>query len=72
MSHIKLLLLQIQFMELLQHTINDTITELKQDLNQSTIDKLLIASHSLEIEVMMCHARIRVIKNPNYGEEKQA
>lgn len=69
MPQIKIILLQVQVMELLIGTINDTITELKKDLNQSTIDKLLIARHSLEIEIMMCSARIRVIKNPNHDNE---
>jgi len=56
-------------MELLINTIDDTLKELKREMNKSTIEKLLIARHSLELEIMMSHARIRVIKNPNHGDE---
>lgn len=54
---------------MLKSTIDDTVTELKNDLNESTIRKLIEARHALEIEIMMSHARMRVIKNPNHGEE---
>ena len=72
MPHIKLILLQIQVMELLQHSITETINELGKNMNQSTIDKLLIANHSLGIEIMMSHARVRVLKNPNYEDQQKS
>lgn len=69
MPQIKIILLQVQVLDLLKSTIDDTVTELKNDLNESTIRKLIEARHALEIEIMMSHARMRVIKNPNHGEE---
>lgn len=64
MTPIQLLFIQIQVIELLRSTIHDTINELETNMNKSTIRKLLEASHALETEIMMSHARIRIMKDP--------
>lgn len=69
MTRIELLFIHIQIIELLRSTIHDTIKELEPDLNKSTIRKLLEASHALETEIMMSHARIRIMKDPTTENE---